>query len=124
MKTNKFVDKAIAVFFIVLSGILFYQYNNINKRSNDIIEDYKNYVQEQKVISIKKIAKLEKEIVETNKYIIALKNNQERYEHSIDSLKLVKNKIKVIYKEKIIEVNSFDNKQVEDYFIYKFQNEF
>jgi hypothetical protein len=55
---------------------------------------------------------------------LQLEEKQAQYEHSLDSLKAVKQKVKTVYRDKIIEVNNFDSQQIEDYWKKKFSGGF
>ena len=60
--------------------------------------------------------------IETSKNtIISLKNQRVQYKHSLDSLSAVKQRIRTIYKEKIVEIETFNSIEIENYWKNKFK---
>ena len=71
-----------------------------------------------------KIKKYELEIQAKKIRILQLEVQQVQYEHSLDSLQKVKQKVRTIFKDRIVKVNGFNSLEIEDYWKKKFGSEF
>ena len=96
---------------------------NLSKANTDIEKAYQNKMEELRNLSDSKIKNYEAEIQSKKSMILQLEEKQAQYEHSLDSLKAVKQKVKTVYRDKIIEVKNFDSQQIEDYWKNKFISE-
>jgi hypothetical protein len=119
----KLIFKALAIFLSVVLIILCMKLYNLSKANTDIEKAYKNKMEELRNLSDSKIKNYEAEIQSKKSMILQLEEKQAQYEHSLDSLKAVKQKVKTVYRDKIIEVKNFDSQQIEDYWKNKFISE-
>ena len=119
----KLIFKALAIFLSVVLIILCMKLYNLSKANTDIEKAYQNKMEELRNLSDSKIKNYEAEIQSKKSMILQLEEKQAQYEHSLDSLKAVKQKVKTVYRDKIIEVKNFDSQQIEDYWKNKFISE-
>jgi predicted nuclease with TOPRIM domain len=120
----KLIFKALAIFLSVVLIILCMKLYNLNRANTDIEKAYQNKMEELRNLSDSKIKNYEAEIQSKKGIILQLEEKQAQYEHSLDSLKAVKQKIKTVYRDRVIEVKNFDSQQIEDYWKNKFNSEF
>jgi predicted nuclease with TOPRIM domain len=120
----KLIFKALAIFLSVVLIILCMKLYNLSRANTDIEKAYQNKMEELRNLSDSKIKNYEAEIQSKKVIILQLEEKQAQYEHSLDSLKAVKQKVKTVYKDKIIKVKNFDSQQIEDYWKNKFISEF
>jgi predicted nuclease with TOPRIM domain len=120
----KLIFKALAIFLSVVLIILCMKLYNLSRANTDIEKAYQNKMEELRNLSDSKIKNYEAEIQSKKGMILQLEEKQAQYEHSLDSLKAVKQKVKTVYKDKIIKVKNFDSQQIEDYWKNKFISEF
>lgn len=119
----KLIFKALAIFLSVVLIILCMKLYNLSRANTDIEKAYQNKMEELRNLSDSKIKNYEAEIQSKKVIILQLEEKQAQYEHSLDSLKAVKQKVKTVYKDKIIKVKNFDSQQIEDYWKNKFISE-
>lgn len=119
----KSIYKTLAIIFGIALIILCMKVYNLSRVNTKIEKAYQNKMKELRNLSDSKIKNYETEIQNKKGIIFQLEEKQAQYEHSLDSLKVVKQKVKTIYRDKIIEVNNFDSQQIEDYWKNKFISE-
>lgn len=120
----EFIYKFLATFFGVALIILCMKLYNLGKINTNIEKAYQNKMEELRNVSDSKIKKYEAEIQTKKGIILQLTEKQVQDEHSLDSLKSVKQKIKTVFRDRIIEVKNFDSQQIEDYWKKKFNSGF
>jgi hypothetical protein len=120
----KFMYKVLTTFLFVVSILLCIKLYKLSSVNTDIEKAYQKKMEELRNVSDSKIKKYETEIQSKKGIILQLEEKQAQYEHSLDSLKAVKQKIKTVYRDRVIEVKNFDSQQIEDYWKNKFNSEF
>ena len=116
--------KFLTTLLLVVVVLLFFKLLSVRGTNNSLEKQYKKQLKQQIEKSEAKIKKYELEIQAKKIRILQLEVKQVQYEHSLDSLKAVKEKIRTVYKEKIVRVNGFNSIEIEDYWKNKFSSEF
>lgn len=122
--TKELLLKSISTVLLVLFILFFIKFVNLSSLHNGIKKEYEKTLKEQIKKSELKIKKFTIEVERKELKILQLEKKQKHYEHSLDSLKLVKQKINTVYREKIIKVKNFNSLEIEDYWRNKFNSEF
>jgi hypothetical protein len=124
MGTNRFDNKKycriIAVCVVVIL-LLLYQFWALTIQNNQLIEKYEKALELEIQKKEKVIVNYERQINISKNEIKRLITRQAQYEHSLDSLREVKQKVKIIYENRIVEVQNFDSKKVQQYWRKKFK---
>lgn len=92
----------------------------LDKNNSELLEDYKKKLKDEVNYRNEVITELEESNERSKAIILNLENENNDYVHRLDSLKALKQRIKTIYIEKIIEVNNYTVLEVEEYWKNKF----
>ena len=107
--------KGVLAFLAIILVVLLMKFLQIKKENNHLQDAYEQKLQKEIAAKEKVIERYKEQIADSKKAIKDLEIKQTQYEHSLDSLSALKQRTKTVYKEKIIKVNDFSGKEVEDY---------
>ena len=116
--------KLFTTLLLIVVFLLFFKLLSVRGTNNSLEKQYKKQLKQQIEKSEVKIKKYELEIQAKKIRILQLEVQQVQYEHSLDSLQKVKQKVRTIFKDRIVKVNGFNSLEIEDYWKKKFGSEF
>lgn len=124
MISEKLVYKSaliILILIIIGFGFAFFRINTLN---SDLQQEYEDRIAKEIERSEEKIKNHRNQILKANILIEELNLSLKQYEHSLDSLEAVKQKVAIIYKDRVKEVSAFNETQVTDYWKDRFKGGF
>jgi hypothetical protein len=118
---NNRLLKGLVIILVLLFAFILIKYSQVKTQNNNLEDAYEKKLQQE--ISKKEaiIATIKIEIEESKQAIILLEDKQDQYKHSLDSLFKVKQRFKTIYRDRIIELESFNSIEIENYWKTKFR---
>ena len=107
--------RLVCYFLSLICVFLIIKFIKVSSENKTLREQYEEKLEREISKKEKLIDSYKLQIDLSKKTILRLQNKQTQYEHSLDSLSALKQRTKTVYKEKIIKVNDFSGKEVEDY---------
>jgi hypothetical protein len=124
MISDKLVFKSTLIILILIIIGFVLAFFRINRLNSDLQQEYENRIAKEIERSEEKIKNHRNQILKANILIDKLNLSLKQYEHSLDSLETVKQEVAIIYKDRIKEVNTFNETQITDYWKDKFKGGF
>jgi chromosome segregation ATPase len=115
------VLKGVLAFLAILLVVILIKFSQIKKENNHLQDAYEQKLQKEIAAKEKVIESYKEQIADSKKVIADLEIKQTQYEHSLDSLSTLKQRVKTIYKDRIIELQTFHSSDIEDYWRNKFR---
>lgn len=119
IKENRHL-KGLVIVLVLLSAFLLIKYAKSNSENKSLEEAYEQKLQDEIESKETVIKDLKSQIKFSKETISDLESRQDQYEHSLDSLSALKRRIKTIYIDRIVEVETFNATEVENYWKNKF----
>lgn len=113
--------KAVLAFLAIVLVVLFMKFLQIKKENNHLQDAYERKLQKEIAAKEKVIESYKEQIADSKKVIADLEIKQTQYEHSLDSLSALKQRVKTIYKDRLVELQTFHSSDIEDYWRNKFR---
>lgn len=117
--------RLVSYFLSLICVFLIIKFVKVSSENKILREQYEEKLEREISKKEKLIESYKLQIDLSKRTILRLQNKQTQYEHSLDSLSALKQRTKTVYKEKIIKVDNFNGKELENYFRNKlYKNEF
>ena len=119
LKNNRLL-KWLVVILVLLIAFMLIKYAQVRSENKSLEKAYEKRLQDE-ISEKESLIKDHKAQIEVSKNtIFVLEKQQDQYKHSLDSLSALKQRVKTVYKDRIIELESFSSLEIENYWKHKF----